>query len=365
MYVASEKIHLSSVEGEDGIEIGREIETNYGEKPISVEKYAEATASSRVYRVGFSDGSVWVAKYADWHADTKAYDAVYRTTDQLKLLGLPIVTAKKTVDGACGVPTEKGFLLLLDHVEGEHFPATELAVSEMGRALGRFHAVGLQAEKEGAVSRKEILSVLPTEKPYEESRAMYEKEIRPRIVDGHSCTIPDVCRYVAEHVDLLDHNISLLDTVDFAGSSSGLVYNDFNINNVLFCPDGTFSGYIDPDQIGIDPYIWDVANGLTSVLSNVVPAQTVTQDVAIKNFISAYRSEFSLPLADYDLLLASALRWDMLRILRSLRRHYFENDRFPLLTKKIKDRLISRLEKLPELYSSTTNPEWKKGSLEK
>jgi hypothetical protein len=71
----------------------------------------------------------------------------------------------------------------------------------------------------------------------------------------------------------------------------------------------------------------------------------------------AYHKEFPLPLSEYKLAALASIRWDVMRILRSLRRHHYENNCLPDLLPKIKGRLIARIVAIPEILSFI-NDEW-------
>jgi Ser/Thr protein kinase RdoA (MazF antagonist) len=130
----------------------------------------------------------------------------------------------------------------------------------------------------------------------------------------------------------------------------GVVHNDFHVNNGLYLEDGSFSGFLDMDQAGVGPLVWDVGNSIFSFASNAlgsVGPERLPELVAA--FLSGYGRERRLSVEEYLLIVPAGLRWDLMRILRSLRRHRFENDRFPGNIRKIKDRLIERVRRFPEI----------------
>ena len=106
------------------------------------------------------------------------------------------------------------------------------------------------------------------------------------------------------------------------------------------------------------PHIWDVGNTLFSYGSNFLKNHTAEEFAPrVASFLRGYHKEFPLSLPEYKLVLAAGMRWDLMRIWRSIRRHRYENNRLPDLLPKIKDRLIPRLIGMPKVFAFI-NEDW-------
>jgi Ser/Thr protein kinase RdoA (MazF antagonist) len=187
--------------------------------------------------------------------------------------------------------------------------------------------------------------------PYEESRGLYLSGLRETLLAAHDCSFPEVCAAFRDAVGLLDAAMERVDAAFAAAQPTvGIVHNDFHTNNGLYLADGSFSGFLDMDQVGVGPLVWDIGNTIFSFASNALGSAAPERLPELTAaFLAGYHRENPLAVEDYLLIVPAGLRWDLMRILRSLRRHRFENDRFPGNIKKIKDRLIERVSRFPEI----------------
>jgi Ser/Thr protein kinase RdoA (MazF antagonist) len=331
----TEKIKFTALTKEEVKEVLQIIRENYEEEfhlPVCVERFSEETASSRVYRISLRNGRRVVLKRSFWYFGKMAIRAIEKAqevSEPLRLRGVPVPITYLTLKGKYAAKYNGGQITLLEYIEGEYFTANDRQFIEAGRALAIFHREGEVFLRKHPIERVLIAKKIPVEKPYE-------------------CSVPDVCSAVRDHIHIFDQTIKILDRSGISNRelSSGIVHNDFNVKNCFFKKDGAFSSFIDIDQLGIAPFIWDVGNTLLSFVS-----KSKNYEHSAELFLAAYHKEHPLPLNEYLLIIAAAVRWDMMRILRSLRRHHYENDRLVNLLPKIKSRLIARVIQAPKIFS--------------
>ena len=312
--------------------------------------------SSRVVIVELDDGRKLVIKESAWYdgfsVDPSAVlEQVYTLAATLKARGVLLQTAIPNKHGNFVTDQKGKHLVVLKYLEGKTFSGDLREFAAAGRAMGQWHKAG-----RGVGSTTPI----PVEKPYEESRALYLHNFRGKLLSEHVCALPEVCQLVRDKIDLLDKQMIMIDSVFAANppQTITLLHNDFNSENGLYHSDGSFATFLDVDQLSRGSAVWDLGNTLLSLLSSVFPADDENgHQKATYYFLRAYHQELPLASAEYQLIPAAAIRWDVMRILRSLRRHHLENNRLPALTQKIKDRLLDRLEKTPQLLDFLT-AEW-------
>src|SRR3990167_5188817 len=313
MFVKTEPIELAKVSEADEKKIFDLLEKHYEIKFIhgSLEKFLEKTAASKVYRADAETLGKLVIKNSFWRDAADSYEKAYQISEALRERDVAIPKVFLSRSKSYTVSTDLGLVNILEFVAGDHFTAGEEEFISAGKALGIFHHAGKKYLDKYPDQGAAINKVIPVQMPYEESREIYWQIKR----------------------DLLIHN-------------------DFHTNNALFKKDGSFAAFLDIDQVGVGPFVWDLGNTLASFASNFLQKGTQEEfGKMVSLFLEAYRKEFILPDGEYKLCLAGALRWDMMRLLRSLRRHLYENDRFPELILKIEERLISRIKALPGIFS--------------
>lgn len=369
MYLKSEEIKLLPVTAEEGVQLKQILKTHYDLDvlPDKLERFSEKTASSRVYRCGLKDGSFVVVKKSFWY-DTKtqedfssairSLEKAYSVSEALRLRGVPLPKALTNVSGKYTTVHSPDLLVALEYVEGKHLASRSGEFSAGGRALGLFHKKGKEYLEKNPVEWGSISQEILVEKPYEESRSLYFSTLRPDLLKSHTCDLKEVCDAVRSNLAVLDKTIGFIDHsgINSDPLSRGIVHNDFHVNNALFHDDGSLAIFLDIDQLGIAPHIWDMGNTLASYASNYLSNNDEEKfPKKAASFLMAYHKEFPLSLAEYKLSLAATQRWDVMRILRSMRRHHYENNRLPDLLPKIKDRLIPRILAMPRVLSFVTD----------
>jgi len=369
MYFKTELIAFEPVDEKEKAHLKNMLFSDYGMGAVQEEisRFAEKTASSKVYRCGLLGAGFVVVKKSFWMdaADEAsvnkaklALEKVYGVSEALRKAGVRLPEAFFNKKKEFVTVTGKDRFVVLEYVSGGHFSSRDAEFVSGGAALGVFHKEGMNFLKNNPGERKEIPEKIPVEKPYEETRVFYDKFLRSDFLKDHACNAEEVCGYVRENIEILDKTIKFIDGSGVAEAdklSQGLVHNDFNINNALFKDDGSFAIFLDADQLGIAPHIWDVGNTVTSYASNFV-GRADEKDFPrhAADFLRAHHKEFPLPLKAYELILAATQRWDVMRILRSLWRHHHDNDRLPGLLPKIKERLIPRIKDAPRVLAFIT-----------
>jgi Ser/Thr protein kinase RdoA (MazF antagonist) len=333
-------------------------QTHYG-KTGAREHFLAGTQSSNVSFVTFPDGVRYVVKGSSWYnfasQPTRALETAYEVSDLLIRNGVPIVPTVRGSDGLFvhsfrGLPTA-----VMEFCEGIPFSGDVIQAAAAGRALAIFHATGKRLLAENSGLSEKITVSIPVEKTYEDSRELYIRgNLKQTILSEHVCSNPIVCAAVGKNIAMLEEMMSEIDET-FSSSAffgSGLVHNDFNHDNGLYKVDGSFSAFIDIDQLGIGLHVWDVGNTLLS-FSSKCPKNDggVVFKKCTGAFLRAYHRINPLLVPEYRAIPAAAARWDVMRILRTLRRHHFEGDRLLGLMMKLEQRLLPRLAVLNTTFS--------------
>lgn len=373
-----EKVESTKVEQVPNLEnkkISQILQKFYGFNVLkqSVGRFLEKTVSSKVYRCKTKEAGVLVVKESFWYTDTdlklqeqsvRAVEYAYFISEVLRKRGVLLPKIFSNKQGNFVTVMEKNKVTVLEYLRGNHFSFQDKEFISSGAALGIFHRKGAEYLKENPKEKRKIARLIPVEKPYEDSRKMYYKFLRKKLLSRHNCSVPEVCKKVRENLKAIDETIKFIDSsgVSRASLSSGVIHNDFHINNALF-QNKKFIGFIDIDQVGIGPYVWDVGNTLGSFAARFLLENDLKNfESKVRLFLAAYHHEFPLPPDEYRLCLAATQRWDIMRILRSLRRHHYENDRLSGLLPKIKSRFIPRIIAMPEVLGFMT-ANWLKSNL--
>lgn len=351
MKVTTEPIALEPASPEEADAVRGALEEGYGIACDAVSRYAEKTTSA-VYRCSVPGKEPVVVKRIGWTGDLGAIRRAADVGAWLRALGVALPKILKTLDGDTVAKDGDATYQALEHLPGEHFSCRIEEWASAGSALGKLHAAGAALLRDRPSLAEAISRDIPVQMPYEESRAMYLSGLRETFLEDHDCAFPKVC---AAFRDALPNLEAAMDSVDsaFAGKTlpSGIVHNDFHTNNGLFLEDGSFSGFLDLDQIGVGLLVWDIGNTLFSFASNAVARGEESRVREFTEaFLEAYGKERPLESGERELIVAAGVRWDLLRIFRSLRRHRFEGDRFPGNIRKIEERLIPRVRKAPEMF---------------
>lgn len=366
MLVETEKIGLIPAEKEESKRISGLLGEAYGWECAKIERFSEKTASSNVFRCVLASGERIVVKESFWYQDIAGADSAgslekaYEASEYLRKKGVNLPLVYKTKSDGLVWEGNGAKVTVLEFLEGSHFSSEDWEFSASGEALAGFHRAGAVILEERPDEYNSISRSIPVEKPYEESRAMYFEGLRSKLISGHSCGFPEVCESVSANIEYIDEVISYVDSsgVNNESRKRGIIHNDFGTNNTLAVPDGKRAYFLDMDQMGVGPFVWDIGNTLASYASNFL---SKNKDEKFESkaglFLKAYQRIFPLPLDEYVLILAATQRWDVMRILRTMRRHHYENDRLPNLIPKVSERFIPRIKKMPEIFSFFTK-EW-------
>ena len=361
MYVPSQEIKLLPASPEERAQLREILKLHYGfdVQDERVERFAEKTASSRVYRCGLADGRLVVVKKSFWY-DTKtledfekavrSLEKAYAVSEALRARGVPLPTTLSTLKGTYVTVQASDLFVVSEYVEGKHHASRSGEFSAGGAALALFHKRGSEYLNEHPEEWTAIPGEITVEKPYEDSREIYFSKLRPDLLKPHACDAKEVCDAVRANIEVIDNAIEFVDGsgINDQALSRGIAHNDFHINNALFNDDGSLAIFLDIDQLGIAPYVWDIGNTLASYASNYLSKNEEGKfPKKAASFLMAYHKVFPLSLKEYELCLAATQRWDVMRVLRSMRRHHYENNRLPHLFPKITD---------PFIFSVDSNP---------
>lgn len=344
------------------LEVADFIAANYPFKAKSVTA-SHKTDSSKVFIIETDSKLKLIFKASLWYQGfakepLAALETAYQVAELLGERGLSVQTAYKNNHGAY-VSTWEGLpWVLLSFISGSKFSGREEEFVAAGRALGEFHKIGSACLKDFPDLAQRITSMIPVEKPYEESRDLYcEGNLREIILSEHVCGQKLVCDRLASKITVLDGAIDFIDD-EFGQSvelTKSILHNDFNYANGLYVSSGSFAGFIDADQLGSGPCVLDLGNTLASFATEFL--KTGTQDDFEKRtgkFLVAYHSVWPLVADEYLLILAATQKWDAMRILRIMRRHHFESDRLSSMLPKISERFLPRLENSPRIFNFIT-----------
>ena len=334
------------------------LETEYGVSVRDVEELNGAT-SAHVFVVTLADGTRRIAKTSLWYGftdDPKAVlEKVYAVAEKLGAEGVALQTAQRKVGGDFVAELDGLPLVLLRYVDGVAFTGRPEEFAAAGDALGRFHAAGARILASEPGEAADIRARVPLEKPYEESRAVYV-QIKERIMLPVQGEPPEVA--VAR--DALPQMEELMQFVDVSFKrplTETILHGDFGAPNGLYEDDGRFAGFIDIDQLGVGPSITDIAISLGSLATAYMKTHTLEEFHAMAVvFLRAYHLVHPLPADEYGLLLAANQRWDVMRILRILRRHFEGSGAFENPLKKMATRFIPRLAKAPDIFAFVKEP---------
>lgn len=316
------------------------------------------TESSALWKIEVREG-IFVLKGSSWYAGfakhpEHALERVYSVAARLAERGVPLQSARRTLQGGSVVKWNGLPAVLLEYREGLPFDGSDAQFASAGAALADFHRTGAGLLKDEKGLRERIIVEVPVEKPYEESRALYLRGgFRAKLLALHACAEQATCDAVRAAIPLLDKTIAFIDaSFEKAGIlTESILHNDFSHANGLYRADGTFAAFLDVDQLGVGPCVFDIGNTLASFATEFLKKGTQKElEKRVNTFLTAYRAGFPLPEQEYVLVLAATEQWDVMRILRTLRRHHFENNRLPDLMPKITKRFLPRIASAPEWF---------------
>ncbi len=362
MIVKTEPVETAPATEAEAARVGKVLAVFFGfsVRPRGVERFLEKTVSSSVYKCALTDGQSVVVKASGWVKDRASLEKACASSEALRKRGAALPRIYHSSSGAFAVEADGECFQAVEFAAGEHFSSKPEEFAAAGAALARFHAAGRVILKEFPEESEAIARAIPVQMPYEESRKLYGEELRERLLAEHECAFPEICQSFRDNISLIDRTIGLIDGsgLNSPDLAFGILHNDFHANNGLFLPDGSFSAFLDIDQVGVGPLVFDIGNTISSFVSNAVGHGREREiEKLIGLFLSSYHAVLPLEYRNYQLVVAAALRWDMMRILRSLRRHRFDNNRMSGLLPKIKARLLPRIEALPRILSFI-NKDW-------
>lgn len=357
-------VTASPVDLETARVVGRFLDEYYGFEIATIEKFDEKTASSNVYLVSLVNGKRLVVKYSFWFNtnvkdETTVLSLAYEVSEALRVEGVALPAVYKNRYDQYVTGSENGVVAVLEYLPGTHFLPSLESFYSAGKGLGEFSSAGTKILENKALLTR-VNELLVTEMPYRESRILYGEGLREVLLASHDCTFPAVCGAFREEIELIDSVIKAVDEsgVLETGQSTGLLHFDFHVNNGLFDDRGTLTGFLDIDQMTVGPHIWDVGNSIVSFISNAY-GNNPNCDVEgfTKAFLRGYHATNPLTAAEYERTLMAGFKFDLLRLLRSMRRHRYESDSHSHLYGKIPKRMIPRFQQLPELFKFFT-AEW-------
>ena len=323
--------------------------------------------SSQVFIVTTEEAGEVVLKASFWYQGfaknpIEALETVYQTIHALAERGLPIQRAYKNGAGRFVSDVEGIPWVTLTYFSGKPFSGTEEEFAATGKALGLFHKTGAAYLNEVPPMRKAITEKVPVEKPYEESRDLYlTKGFRELLEKPHiGCGNGSVCDVVRQAIPLIDETITFIDSSfkEVGSLTASILHNDFSHANGLYHEDGSFGGFLDADQLGVGPAVFDIGNTLASFATEFLKKGTVKElEIRVGLFLLQYHSVWPLREKEYALILAATQRWDIQRVLRTMRRHHFEDNRLPDLVPKVSSRFLPRIKGIKTWFAFLT-PHW-------
>lgn len=320
---------------------------------------SQKTESSLLWKIEADEG-VFVLKGSSWYGGfaqnpSVALNCTYEVAARLALLAVPLQTARRALSGGFvaifnGLP-----FALLEYKEGLPFVGSKAHFISAGTALAGFHKAGAELLKKDRALFDKIRAEVLVEKPYEESREFYlQKRFREKLLAPHECAEKITCDAVRTAVHLLDKTISFIDS-SFANAGTlpeGILHNDFSWANGLYKPNGSFASFLDADQLGVGPFVLDIGNTLASFATEFLKKGMQKElEAGIFVFLDAYNAVFPLSQKERSLILPATERWDVMRVLRTMRRHHFENNRLPDLVPKVSARFLPRIKSAPEWFA--------------
>lgn len=335
----------------------------YGLAASSLKAPDENTASSRVFIANIVGLGKVVVKESKWYPGftTDPFSVlgkIYEVAEALKKRGVPLQTAYKNKRGKFVSEFGGSPWVVLEYKNGSQFSGRPEEFSAASAALAGFHKAGVSYLFECPEDKKNIADLIPVEKPYEESAILYRNGFRSLLLKAHSCSSVPVCDAVKNNISILDEAMAFVNErlSGLAKLSGGILHNDFNYANGLYEPNGSFVAFLDVDQIGSGPFVFDVGNTLASFSTPFLKNHSYEEfEKAVGEFLRAYHKINPLPFGEYGFILHATQRWDMMRILRSLRRHHYENNRLPELLPKITERFLPRITEAPKIFSFLTD----------
>lgn len=340
-------------------DIAQCVSDSFGITVRSVAPLSAKAESSSLWKIKADEG-VFVLKCSSWYGGfaknpKAALECVYEVAARLARRGVPLQTARRGRAGTAVLDFNALPTVLLEYKEGVPFDGSEAHFAGAGKALADFHKAGAELLKSEKGLRGRIRAEVPVEKPYEESRELYlHGGFREKLLAPHECAEKETCATVRAAVPLLDKTIAFIDT-SFARAgklSDGILHNDFSHANGLYATDGSLASFLDVDQLGVGPFLYDIGNTLASFATEFLKKGTQKElERRVNLFLLAYVKTFLLSEREHMLVLAGTQRWDVMRILRTMRRHHFEGNRLPDLVPKVSQRFLPRIAAAPEWFA--------------
>ncbi|MBM3272661.1 hypothetical protein FJY94_05335 [Candidatus Kaiserbacteria bacterium] len=329
------------------------LEAEYGIVVRSIEPLG-AAQSARVFLVTLDDDTRRVAKISLWYGfapnPRAALEKAHAVAEKIAHEGIGVQTAYRRVNGDFVATFDGNPLVLLRYIEGSAFTGRAAEFTAAGEALGRYHAAGRAILAREPEEANDIRARIPFEKSYEESRAAFAalKERLMYIIDDEPAELA-VARAALPQLESLMQSID--DSFVYPLTET-IVHGDFGAPNALYDENGSVAGIIDVDQLGIGACITDIAITLGSLATEFTKTRTLQEfhSMAVI-FLRAYHGVHPLPREEYERILAANHRWDIMRILRILRRHFEGGGAFQNPLDKMATRFIPRLSLAHETFA--------------
>jgi Ser/Thr protein kinase RdoA (MazF antagonist) len=360
MKTPSAPVSVSKINRDTEKELIHLLSQYYDNRFTELLRFDEKTLTSEVYLGVEEDGKKKVVKFSHWFKNDERNYGVsqlsffYTVNEILRHRGVFVPQVHKNKLGEYITPSEKGTIIVLEFIEGSHFAPSVISFESAGRSLGVYNHIGTELLNERDDVYGKLMQYGIVEHSYVDSRSLYDNSLRKTLIHEHTCSFPHVCASIREHINVLDKTIERIDSSDVLNLNQpcGLLHFDFHVNNGLFDKGGNLTTILDIDQMTYGPFVWDVGNTLISFMSNAL-SNNLSWDVegSTSAFLKGYHEVNQLSAIEYSKILDAALMIDMMRLLRSMRRHHFENDRHSDLYDKISTRIIPRFIELPKAFS--------------
>ncbi len=340
----TEAISFTSIDEAEKKQLIQVLQTHFGVNDVEhISQYNEPTPVSRIFRVNTKD-TVYLLKHLLWRPATTekekqashtAHAFIEKLTAHFQSQGLPVPLPAKDV-----AVEDQNFFSLHPFVLGEHATTTKAELEDAGRLLAQFHQVGLRLLEAQPNLYEEIPTHIPFDKPFEDSVPVWE-QLKQDLAEGHACSKPEVCAYFKRNIPHVDKLMRFVQQhLHPKALQQGICHMDFHPNNTLV-RQGKIVAMLDFDNLAVAPLADDVANSLMHFVGNAIH-QGVWDSYkeATRAFLAGYNSVRLLSAEELQSLVPYIVRWELMRSLRSLRRHYYEGDRLPGLLDKLPKRIF-------------------------
>lgn len=296
----------------------------------------------------------------------KLYNTVNYVSEQLREQGVPFPRILNSDNGSSSVFSGDVFSTVQEFIPGEHFCAKDAQIRNLGAELANFHVKGQELLAKNPDLKNKLLSNIPVEKPFETSVKVYREKLKDDIANNsfhfssteNNCGQTKICDYIRANLDKID---LLVEEVEAFFSSEegrtlpeGLLHFDFNPNNCLFSESGDLTAFLDLGYVNGPLYgfcVFDIADSMVKFTDNFISNRPGEDYKSFVNqFLKGYNKVRQMTSAEHKGLIPAMTRMQLFRILRILRRHYYENGRMDGAMAKVGARLFPGMLKYKEMY---------------